>query len=59
MLSKGMGIYDYKIKGSTKRFADVMCSMTTFERKVIFLSAKVLLPYSKWVSASLFMDMMF
>lgn len=54
-----MGIYDYKIKGSTKRFADVMCSMTTFERKVIFLSAKVLLPYSKWVSASLFMDMMF
>ena len=53
-------LFDYKIKGSLKRFAYVMYSTTEFKRKVFLLSGKVLFPYSnKWVNASSFMDMRF
>ena len=36
-------LFDYKIKGSLKRFADVMYSITEFKRKIFVLSVKVLL----------------
>ena len=36
-------LFDYKIKGLLKRFADVMYSITEFKRKVFVLSVKVLL----------------
>ena len=45
-------VFDYKIKGSLKRFVDVMYSITEFKRKVFVLCVKVLSPYI----ASLFMD---
>ena len=38
--------FDYKIKGSLRRFVDVMYSATEFKRKVFVLSVKVLLPCS-------------
>ena len=52
--------FDYKIKGSLRRFVDVMYSATEFKRKVFVLSVKVLLPCSnKWVNESSFMDRRF
>ena len=46
-------LFDYKIKGSLKRFVDVMYSITEFKKKVFVLSVKVLSPYcNKWVNTS-------
>ena len=39
-------LFYYKIKGSLKRFVDVMYSIKEFKRKVFVLSVKVLLPYN-------------
>ena len=39
----GMGVYDYKIRGLSKRFADITYSIG-FRRKVFVLSAKVSSP---------------
>ena len=53
-------ILDYEIKGSLKRFVDVMYPIIEFKRKTFVLSIKVLSPYSnKWVNASSFMDRRF
>ena len=53
-------LFYYKIKGSLKRIADVMYSMTVFKREVFVLSVRVVSPYTnKWVSASSFMDRTF
>ena len=53
-------ILDYEIKGSLKRFVDVMYPIIEFKRKAFVLSIKVLSPYSnKWVNASSFMDRRF
>ena len=53
-------LFDCKIKGSLKRFVDVMYSITEFKREVFVLSVKVLLPYiNKKVIAPLFMDRRF
>ena len=38
-------LFDCKIKGSLRRFVDVMYSITEFKRKVFLLSVKVLSPY--------------
>ena len=52
--------FDYKMKGSLKRFVDVMYSITEFKRKAFVLSVKVLSPYSNnCVNASSFMDSRF
>ena len=57
---RGIAFFDYKVKGSLKRFVDVMFSIKELKRKVLVLSVKVLLPCSnKWVNASLFMDRRF
>ena len=57
---RGIAFFDYKLKGSLKRFVDVMFSIKELKRKVLVLSVKVLLPCSnKWVNASLFMDRRF
>ena len=51
-------LFDYKIKGSSKRFVDVMYSITEYKRKVFVLS--VIAPCNnKWVNASSFMDRRF
>ena len=53
-------LFDYNIKGSLKRFVDVMYSITEFKRKVFVLSVTELLPYNnKWVNVSSFMDRRF
>ena len=39
-------LFDYKIKGLLKRFADVMYSIREFKRKVFVLFFKVLSPFS-------------
>ena len=53
-------LFDCKIKGSLKRFVDVMYSITEFKREVFVLSVKVLSPYiNKKVIAPLFMDRRF
>ena len=53
-------LFDYNIKGSLKRFVDVMYSITEFKRKVFVLSVTGLLPYNnKWVNVSSFMDRRF
>ena len=50
-------LFDYKIKGSLKRFVDVMYSITEFKGKVHVSFVKVLSPYSnKRVNAFSFMD---
>ena len=57
---RGIAFFDYKVKGSLKRFVDVMFSIKELKWKVLVLSVKVLLPCSnKWVNASLFMDRRF
>ena len=57
---RGIAFFDYKVKGSLKRFVDVMFSIKELKRKVLVLFVKVLLPCSnKWVNASLFMDRRF
>ena len=57
---RGIAFFDYKLKGSLKRFVDVMFSIKELKRKVLVLSVKALLPCSnKWVNASLFMDRRF
>ena len=57
---RGIAFFDYKLKGSLKRFVDVMFSIKELKRKVLVLSVKVLLSCSnKWVNASLFMDRRF
>ena len=49
-------LFDYKIKGSLKRFVDVMYSMAEFKRKIFVLPVKVSSSYNiKWVNASSFM----
>ena len=53
-------LFDYKIKGSLKRFVDVMYSIIEFKRKVFVLSVTGLLPYNnKWVNVPSFMDRRF
>ena len=37
-------LFDYKIKGSLKRFVDVMYSKREYRRKLFVLSVKILSP---------------
>ena len=39
-------LFYYRIKGSLKRFVDVIYSITEFKRKVFVLSVKALSPYN-------------
>ena len=42
-------LFNNKIKGSLKRFVDVMYSVTEFKRKLLLLCAKVLSAHNnKW-----------
>ena len=51
-------LFDYKIKGSSKHFVDVMYSITRYKRKVF--AYPLLSPCNnKWVNASSFMDRRF
>ena len=53
-------LFDNKIKGSLKRFVDVMYSVTKFKRKLLLLCAKVLSAHNnKWDDASSFKDRRF
>ena len=52
-----MSVYDYKIKGSSKCFADVMYSVTEFKRKVFVLPVEIFSrKNNKWVNTSSFID---